>query len=60
MIIMVMNVALPPPPPPPPVVGDRVDDDDDDDGIIIADSAVGIPLSVVLPTICSTAILIKV
>ena len=55
MIIMVMNVALPPPPPPPPVVGDRVDDDDDDDGIIIADSAVGVPLSVVLPTICSTA-----
>ena len=57
MIIMVMNVALPPPPPPPPpVVDDRVDDDDD--GIIIiiiADIAVGIPLSVVLPTICSTA-----
>ena len=60
MIIMVMNVALPPPPPPPPpVVDDRVDDDDDGI-IIIADSAVGIPLSVVLPTICSTAILIKV
>ena len=54
MIIMVMNVALPPPPPPPPVVDDRVDDDDDGI-IIIADSAVGIPLSVVLPTICSTA-----
>ena len=48
MIIMVMNVALPPPPPPPPVVDDRVDDDDDGI-IIITDSAVGIPLSVVLP-----------